>query len=334
MSLRTCLVASISVCLVTATGPVALAYQVATGITYSLPSETLSGYSNTRKDYWDPFSWDYCAWYRWDDVYGMYCEVLYIYDEYASVSAYLSSPTSGSMYLNYDDDYVEAQHSYSLSPTPTIDPNVGTWTGVGHHFYEIDAYMVYCPDAYWCYGPFYLGTSVHALGSTTQQATVCTSSSAVIDTAAEAYLRAWPAEPWESAMGVYCASDASLPLEYRNFYASFAGIHPSDDPCATWGAGGSADMAGWMHTHPWFSSANWIEEMNRGLGCGGSSEEGPITFTDYLYVYGWLHGEGAEFSPGDRSNAAIRGKPSYMKVPAGNRIMKVMPDGTESQVWP
>jgi len=89
-----------------------------------------------------------------------------------------------------------------------------------------------------------------------------------------------------------------------------------------------------MHTHPWFSAANWAEEMRRELGCGGS-RNAPIVFSEYILMYGWQTvGEGTQFSSGDRSATIAVGKPGYMRVPAGNVIKKLMPDMTETQVYP
>jgi hypothetical protein len=310
----------------------AFAYSITSGISYDMPNERLSGYSRTRKTSTDPFFYDVCIDYYYNDVTGWECSVILYHTYGVYADQYVWSPVGG--YLsNYAMDQTDALTGFSNFLTTL---SAGTWGEQGEHYVYADVYIQYC--YYGCGFPEYYYTAWSYLDSHAQQAKVCTANASDIDTAGVAWLAAWPAEPWESAMSIYCTGDQPLPppygnLEYRNFYFSFGGILASNDPCATYASPGSADMAGDMHTHPWFSSSGWIEEMNAGLGCGSASGS-PITFTDYIYVWAWLHGSGAEFSSGDRSVVIATGKPGYMKVPAGDVIKRLMPNMTESQVYP
>jgi len=130
----------------------------------------------------------------------MTCEIIFVYFEFAAVQTRLYSPItlSAPVHTGSDDDVYLAESDYSF-PTVPLEPYVGVWTAEGSHTALIDSYMIWCPDAYWCYGPYYMGTDGYTIGGTAQQATVCTSGGSAIDAAAVAFLSAWPSEPWESA---------------------------------------------------------------------------------------------------------------------------------------
>lgn len=88
-----------------------------------------------------------------------------------------------------------------------------------------------------------------------------------------------------------------------------------------------------MHTHPRFTQLSWHEETSRGLGCRGSSGN-PILFNEWFEVYQFMNSGGAEFSPADRNTTMALGKPGYLRVSVGDATKKLMPDMTESQVYP
>lgn len=168
MSRHSQFAAAMTLLLWTLASPNVGAYQKATGISYNGPAVTLSGYSRTWKDPWDPYFYDYCSAYSWDDIYGYYC-FLYTTEVYwASVYADLYTPTSGLYHSGYAYNLADAQSSYAFG----IASPEGSWTAIGRHYIEQDVYLTYCPSGGFCFPPAYSGTSTFDLGNTAAQTTV------------------------------------------------------------------------------------------------------------------------------------------------------------------
>jgi hypothetical protein len=142
--------------------PKASAYSTATSVSYSLPTTTLSGYSQTWKDPWDADAYYDCIYWVWDDsTYGWSCYGIQIQINYAAVVANVYSP-EGLVYTNTVVDFSSAQASYTL---PAAVP--GTWTGEGYHYAVSDFYVMWCPYNF-CGPPVYTGTMWFDAGYTAQ----------------------------------------------------------------------------------------------------------------------------------------------------------------------
>ena len=104
--------------------PQASAYSTATSVSYSLPTTTLSGYSQTWKDPWDADAYYSCTTWVWNDsTYSWECTGIQIQVNYAAVVANVYSP-EGLVYTNTDVNFSSAQVSYTLpAEVPGIRPH-------------------------------------------------------------------------------------------------------------------------------------------------------------------------------------------------------------------
>ena len=237
----------------------AFSYSIASNISYDMPNETLSGYSQTRMDSSDVDWFAQCVAMYYDDILGGWeCEYMLWWFYYVYAEQAVWSPTTSYSY-DYTFDGSNALVGFANSLTTLY---AGTWGEGGEHYAIADVYGLYC--YYYCYDLQYIHTEWYYLGNTASATKVCASDVSVIDQAGIAFLRAWPHEPFESDMGIYCyTGDPQVELDYRNFYFSFGGLHATDDPCAVYGAGVAPDHAADMHTHPKFTNEGWREEMSR-----------------------------------------------------------------------
>jgi hypothetical protein len=142
--------------------PCAFALNTASGITYAVPSTSLSGYSKTWKSSTEPDYYTYCvAWY-WDDIYHTLTCTAYIIEKYlVSVVGNLYTPASSLYRTGYVRDLRTANSAYAFS---LIGPK-GVWQAQGRHYLEIEYYYVEC-YAYYCGPAVYFGQSVGDLGTT------------------------------------------------------------------------------------------------------------------------------------------------------------------------
>ena len=152
----------VAVLFLAALTPRAFAISTASGISYAVPSTSLSGYSKTWKSSTEPDYYTYCvAWY-WDDIYHTLTCTAYIIEKYlVSVVGDLYAPGSSLYRTGYVRDLRTATSGYAFSLT---GPK-GVWQAQGQHYLEVEYYYVEC-YAYYCGPPVYFGLSVADLGTT------------------------------------------------------------------------------------------------------------------------------------------------------------------------
>jgi hypothetical protein len=141
--------------------PEALPYSRSSSISYTVSTQTLSGYSRTWKDIWDPDYYYDCTSWVWDDIYGYYCYVYQLQIDYAHVYSDLNSPSGF---------YETTQHTHLYDATAThavtVTTQSGTWTVTGRHYVVADIYVYVCPYGF-CFPPAYVGTTSSSVGSNT-----------------------------------------------------------------------------------------------------------------------------------------------------------------------
>jgi hypothetical protein len=156
----------------------AQAYSGGTTLDYTEGSIDLYGYSETWRDYWNPYSSLTCTNYGWDEYYQSYLCMNYILRAYyPSVTAELWNPNFALDDSQYEWNYTNA-HVNLVASQPLMD---GRWYANGVHMVEEDVYWGYI----WWGGEYYweyLGTNVDTFDYSSAEADVGACSSATVAT--------------------------------------------------------------------------------------------------------------------------------------------------------
>lgn len=167
---------AILLCGAPASSPNAEAWGGATNVSFDV---TLSGYSETWRDYYDP------TYFR---QYDYYCECYIEANTSLTGVAALYKP-DGALYtsgIGNSPTYV------LLVLSPFTPPQLGTWTGVSWHYGNVNWYD---PGGYYCGGftPCALWTDTYYLGSTTDQAVA---TATTVPATAKITVRSFIPEEW------------------------------------------------------------------------------------------------------------------------------------------
>jgi hypothetical protein len=195
----------------------ALAYNIASEISYSTSSGVLSGYARTWKDWWEADYSDTCYYMEWSDTFGWFCiwwgMYYYYVDAWAQAYTPLGNPYGGAEMFAWRD----AQAAYSFSQ-PLLG---GVWTGRGEHYLPVVYIELFC-DSYYgvCYLVYYSEDWYH-LGSTSGEAAVPTtipldisrySTTSLTEAEVDSYILPEATEVLQTNDGGY---DVSCPIAFQ-----------------------------------------------------------------------------------------------------------------------
>jgi hypothetical protein len=294
-------------------------------LTYNAQANTLSGYSQTWRDPWDPLQTFECVWYdyyinMWTLEYEYGC-VYWIFSEFRVL-------VQGTLYDQadqYHSSKISAAWFVAVADTSANTPAAGTWKQYGDHYILEDVYVVE-----WGGWSTYIGSYFYYYGSTLQTAITCPGPE--IDNVKTQLLAMPSQEPFERAFAIDCIGQTTM--SYVRFTDSFAQIYPplgtgpTMDPCRTNILVGPSTV-GAAHTHPYFTTA--AQYLAEG-GCHGD------TVTPTISELNQLNQANVNFGSGDISGFRNGTIPLYLKTPLGNRVRKLVGTGgggyTVVEVYP